>query len=159
MILLTGRLSILGQDKSGYSENVNEKQFHSLHDINNFSIDVSIADIRIKVVGSDRLRVHLHRSVSGNKPYIKDNLSSGDIEVYFINFNNKITVKSSSRDIVNPLPSGANFQLNADTSSCEITCDYAITINGKQKRNTLNGTGGNLVHIKTSSGDFSLLKN
>jgi lia operon protein LiaG len=276
LLLVSGSLSALGQNESGFSENVNEEQFYSLHDINNLSIDVSSADIRIKVINTNRLRVHLHGKVSGNKPYIENNqradnlsveikrkfsfgfssssltldieipadynknlrlfsssgdilipnleienlevelssgdlhissievnkfdynsssgeltadnikslstklkassgsveidnftgdltanLSSGSLEVDFINFDNNIKVDNSSGDIIISLPSEANFQLDADTSSGEINCDYAITINGKQKRNKLNGivgSGGNIIHIEASSGDISILK-
>ena len=88
-------------------------------------------------------------------------LSSGDIEISYINFNNDITMDSSSGDISISLPSDANFELDSETSSGKIICDYPITISGGQDRDQLKGivgSGSNKISANASSGDISILK-
>ena len=272
-----GNLQALGQGESGKTENINDERSYDLNDIKDIGISVSSAEIRIEVVRSDRLRVHLHGNTSGQKPFLNDkesgtslnievkrkssfgfsssnlildieipegydrnlkissssgnisipdlkltdfqvdmssgdlnldtiavrnfffdsssgkltanqiessesrlklssgsviidkftgdldtNMSSGDLEVMYIDFNNKISVDCSSGDIRISLPADANFDLDADTSSGKITCDFPITISGEQNRDTLKGTvgsGENKILLETSSGNISILKN
>ena len=89
-------------------------------------------------------------------------LSSGNLRVKYVDFANKISVNNSSGDITISLPDKSNFELNAETSSGKITCDFPITISGGQDRDELKGivgTGKNTIIIKASSGDISILKN
>jgi len=271
-----GNLQALGQGESGYEENINEEKFFDLKKINAISIGVSSAEIRIKVVTSDKIRVHLHGKSSGQKPYLTykesgnkltidierksrlgfsrsnlildidlpkkyenklqlnsssgdisiptlvleelsidmssgdldlisltvrnfifdsssgkltaneiessktrlklssgsaeiDNftgdldvkMSSGDFEVKYTNFNNNIAIDSSSGDIKITLPEDSNFELDSETSSGKIICDYPITISGGQDRNQLKGivgSGVNKIRLEVSSGDISILK-
>jgi lia operon protein LiaG len=271
-----GNLHALGQGESGSMENINEERSYDLDDIKNLDISVSSAEIRINVVNSNKLKVHLHGSTNGQKPFLDDKksgsslkievkrksnfgfsrsnlildidlpkkyehtltmdsssgdisisdleleelkidmssgdliidelkvgkfifdsssgeltakrlessesrldlssgsvtidkfagnldakLSSGDIEISYSNFNDNITVDSSSGDISITLPSDANFELDSETSSGKIICDYPITISGGQDRDQLKGivgNGGNRIHVEASSGDISILK-
>jgi lia operon protein LiaG len=89
-------------------------------------------------------------------------MSSGDVEISYINFNNTISIDSSSGDISITLPEDANFELDSETSSGKIICDYPITISGGQDRDQLKGivgSGVNRIHVEASSGDISILKN
>jgi len=271
-----GNLQALGQGDSASDENINEEKIYNLNDIENLDISVSSAEIRISVVNGDELRVHLHGSSSGQKPFLADKktnsrlsvkvdrksgfgisrsnlvldieipkryeynltlnsssgdisipnlkleelqvdmssgdlgidslivrkfifdsssgeltvnniessesrlklssgsvridkftgdldvkMSSGDFEIMYTNFNNNISIDSSSGDISITLPTDANFELDADTSSGKIICDYPITISGGQDRDQLKGivgSGANMIHIEASSGDISILK-
>ncbi len=271
-----GNLHALGQGESEYDENINEERFYKLEDIKDIKIGVSSAEIRIKVVTSDRLRVHLHGSSSGQQPFLDERksgtsltievkrkpglgfsrsnlildieipkrydrnlelnsssgnislpdlelenlyvdmssgdlsienltvrnfifksssgkltankidssesrlnlssgsvvidsftgdldvkMSSGDLEVMYTDFNNRISVDSSSGDIVIALPKDANFELEAEVSSGKIICEYPITILGGQDRDQLKGTVGsgvNRINVETSSGDISILR-
>ena len=271
-----GNLHALGQGESGYDENIDEERFYDLDDIKDLKFSISSAEIRVKVVNSDKLRVHLHGSSSGQKPFLDDResgnnlsievkrkpglgfsrsnlilnieipkrydrnlelnsssdnislpdlelenlyidmssgdlsienltvrnfifesssgkltankiksyesrlnlssgsvlidsftgdldvkMSSGDLEVMYTDFNNRISVDSSSGDIVIALPKDVNFELEAEVSSGKIICEYPITILGGQDRDQLKGTVGsgvNRINVETSSGDISILR-
>ncbi|MCK5673654.1 MAG: DUF4097 family beta strand repeat protein [Spirochaetales bacterium] len=72
MISITSNIGAMGQQSSGFDENINEEKFYNMDDIKNLDIAVSSADVRISVVNSDKLRVHLHGSSSSQKPYLTD---------------------------------------------------------------------------------------
>jgi lia operon protein LiaG len=272
-----GNLQALGQGESGIMENINEERSYDLKNIKDLDISVSSAEIRIKVVNSNTLSVHLHGSSSGKKPFLEDNksgssliievkrepgigfsnsnlkldieipegynrnlklncssgdisipdielqdlrvdmssgnldlksltvknfifdsssgritaekiesdksdlklssgsvkinkftgdleakMSSGNLQVEYLDFDNRVSIDNSSGDIIIALPSEANFELDADTSSGKIICDFPITVLGGQDRDQLKGTVGrgiNIINVETSSGDISILKN
>ena len=81
--------------------------------------------------------------------------------VKYTDFDNNIAIDSSSGDIKITLPADSNFELDSETSSGRIICDYPITISGGQDRNQLEGivgSGVNKIHLEVSSGDISILR-
>jgi lia operon protein LiaG len=271
-----GNLQALGQGESRNMENINEERSYDLREIKDLDISVSSAEIRITVVNSDKLRVHLHGSSSGQKPFLDDKesgnsliievkrksnfgfsssnlildieipkgydsnlklncssgdisipdielqnlqvdmssgdlyinsltvknftfdsssgrltaekiesdksdlnlssgsvrinkfsgdlevtMSSGDLQVEYLEFDNRVSIDSSSGNISITLPADANFELDSETSSGKIICDYPITISSNQGRGQLKGIVGsreNMIHLEASSGDISILK-
>jgi lia operon protein LiaG len=86
--------------------------------------------------------------------------SSGDSNIAYANFNNNIDMHSSSGEIVLTLPNSAQFNLDADASSGDITCDFPITVSGKNDDHKLQGfvgNGKNNIKLDGSSGDIKIL--
>lgn len=277
MMSITNNISAMGQQSSEFDENINEEKFYNLNQIKDLEINISSAEIRISIVNNEKLKLHLHGTASGQKPFLADKksgsnltikvdrksgfgisrsnlvldieipkkyehnltlnsssgdiflpdlkledlfvnmssgdltidkllvrkfifdsssgkltanqveslesnlelssgsvdidsftgdleveMSSGDIEIKYTKFNNNISIDSSSGDISIILPVDANFELDAETSSGKIICDYPITISGGLDRDELKGivgTGKNTISINASSGNISILKN
>ncbi len=81
LLLLTISLGALGQGEFGDKENIDEELYYDLDDIKDLDISVSTTRIRIRVVNSDKLRVHLHGSSKGQKPFLDDKESGSSLTI------------------------------------------------------------------------------
>jgi lia operon protein LiaG len=90
---------------------------------------------------------------------IKGEVSSGEITVLYTSFNNNVDLHASSGDINLKLPENAEFNIDAETSSGDVECQFPVTLEGKQKRNSVKGTvksATNKVILSASSGDLTV---
>ena len=102
--------------------------------------------------GSGRVRI------SGARGSLDVDTGSGDIRAYG-EMEGDWRVEASSGDVTIRLPQEATFDFNARTSSGDIQSDHPVTIQGRMRRNELRGSvggGGDLLHIRTSSGDIRI---
>jgi len=68
-------------------------------------------------------------------------------------------LKASSGDVHIRLSKAASFDFDCRTSSGGIQSDHPVTIQGRMSRNELSGSvggGGDLLHVRTSSGDIRI---
>ena len=85
--------------------------------------------------------------------------SSGDCNIQYANFHNNIDMSSSSGKIELTLPESAQFDLDAEASSGDITCNFPITVSGKNEHK-LRGivvNDNNKIKLDASSGDIKIL--
>lgn len=102
--------------------------------------------------GSGSIRV---ASVGGE---IHAQTGSGDVQVAQI-VRADVTVQTGSGDVILRLPSEAAYSLDASTGSGSINTVQPITIQGRLRRNRVQGTvrgGGNVVKIRTGSGSIDI---
>jgi lia operon protein LiaG len=119
------------------------------------AIEVSSMATTSISVGSTSGRVRL-ADFSGNLDF---NLVSGSLDAGFNASGSDIRGKTVSGGVSLNLPSDASFELEADTVSGRIDCDFPITVTGSQPRRGLRGTvgsGGSSVDIKTVSGGINI---
>lgn len=92
---------------------------------------------------------------------LKSDSSSGDIKIQYADFHNNIDMHSSSGEIVLKFPKSAEFRLDASASSGDVTCDFPITVSGKNNDHKLQGVVGsdkNNIRLDVSSGDIKILQ-
>ena len=85
--------------------------------------------------------------------------SSASINIDYQDFHNNIEIQSTSGDVTIDLPENAEFALNAEVSSGDITCNFPITVKGKHEEDSLKGTvisDKNKITIQASSGDIKI---
>ncbi|WP_026882190.1 DUF4097 family beta strand repeat-containing protein [Clostridium akagii] len=85
--------------------------------------------------------------------------SSGDCKIKYADFHNNIDVHSSSGEIELTLPKSAQFDLNAEASSGDVSCDFPVTVSGKNEHK-LRGivvNDKNKIKLDASSGDIKIL--
>ena len=102
--------------------------------------------------GSGSIRV---ASVGGE---IRAHTGSGDIEVTQTT-RGDVAVQTGSGDVVLRLPANAGFTLDASTGSGSISTAQPITLQGRLRRNHVEGTvgsGGNAVRVRTGSGSIDI---
>jgi len=102
--------------------------------------------------GSGSIRV---ASVGGE---IRAQTGSGDVEVTQIG-RADVNVQTGSGDVTLSLPSNAAYTLDASTGSGSINTAQPITMQGRLRRNHVQGTvrgGGNAVRVKTGSGSIDI---
>lgn len=83
---------------------------------------------------------------------------SGDVEVSQI-VRGDVHVQTGSGDVVLSLPADAAYSLDASTGSGGISTAQPITMQGRIRRNHIQGTvrgGGNQVRVKTGSGSIDI---
>ena len=120
ILLLTTGLYALGQGDFEYDENINEKRFYDLDNIKDLDIRVSSAEIRIKVVNSDKLKVHLHGSSSGQKPFLDDKESGSNLTIE-VKRKSNIGFSRSNLILDIEIPKGYDRNLEFNNSSGDIT--------------------------------------
>ena len=87
-------------------------------------------------------------------------LTSGDIDLEYSEYDNNINIRTSSGSTGIKLPQNSEFHLKYDTSSGSGRCDFPITLNGAQVRNSIEGTvisDRNSITVKSSSGDLNII--
>ncbi|HBR02205.1 MAG TPA: hypothetical protein DD738_06315 [Ruminiclostridium sp.] len=86
--------------------------------------------------------------------------TSGDIKVTCISPEHEFDLLAVSGDIEISFPAGTGFDLDALTTSGNITCDFDLADAEKGKRSLegTSGTGEISVEVKTTSGNISMLK-
>lgn len=98
-------------------------------------------------------------SVNNTKGDLSITTTSGDISVDYTQFNNNLTIASSSGRVMLSLQRDAAFTLQVETSSGKINSSFPVTTTGILSKNSLRGTvaagTGNIV-ISTSSGDVNI---
>jgi DUF4097 and DUF4098 domain-containing protein YvlB len=102
--------------------------------------------------GSGSIRV---ASVGGE---VRAQTGSGDVEVTQIG-RADVTVHTGSGDVALQLPANAAYTLNASTGSGSINTAQPITMQGRIRRNHVEGTvrgGGNAVRVRTGSGSIDI---
>jgi DUF4097 and DUF4098 domain-containing protein YvlB len=102
--------------------------------------------------GSGNIRV---ASVGGE---VRAQTGSGDVDVTQT-VRGDVSVQTGSGDVVLRLPSDASFTLDASTGSGSISTAQAITVQGRLRRNHVEGrvgNGGNLVRVRTGSGSIDI---
>jgi DUF4097 and DUF4098 domain-containing protein YvlB len=102
--------------------------------------------------GSGDIRV---ASVGGE---VRAETGSGNIEVSQI-ARADVSVQTGSGDVTLNLPADAAYSLDASTGSGSINTAQPITIQGRVRRNHIQGTvrgGGNVVRVKTGSGSIDI---
>ncbi|RPI55147.1 MAG: hypothetical protein EHM55_08755 [Acidobacteria bacterium] len=102
--------------------------------------------------GSGSIRV---ASVGGE---IRAQTGSGDVQVTQIG-RADVTVHTGSGDVTLQLPSNAAYTLDASTGSGSINTAQPITMQGRIRRNHIEGTvrgGGNSVRVRTGSGSIDI---
>ncbi len=102
--------------------------------------------------GSGSIRV---ASVGGE---VHARTGSGDVHVAQI-VRADVTVQTGSGDVVLQLPSEAAYSLDASTGSGSINTAQPITVQGRLRRNRVQGTvrgGGNVVRVRTGSGSIEI---
>ncbi len=147
LISITNNIGAMGQQSSGFNENINEEKFYNLNQIKDLKINVSSAEIRIKVVNDDRLKVHLHGSASGQLPFLDDKKSGSDLKIEIKRkpgfgisrsnlvleieipgkYEHNLTLNSSSGDIT--IPNLKLEELQVDMSSGDLGIDSLIVRN------------------------------
>jgi hypothetical protein len=83
---------------------------------------------------------------------------SGDVQVSQI-VRGDVHVRTGSGDVVLNLPADAAYSLDASTGSGGISTAQPITVQGRLRRNHIQGTvrgGGNQVQVKTGSGSIEI---
>lgn len=84
---------------------------------------------------------------------------SGSLDAAFSEFSSDVTGKTVSGSLTLRLPDGAAFELDSDTVSGRIDCDFPVTVTGTQPKRGLKGTVGNgssSIDIQTVSGNISI---
>jgi DUF4097 and DUF4098 domain-containing protein YvlB len=102
--------------------------------------------------GSGSIRVS---SVGGE---VRAQTGSGDVDVTQTT-RGDVTVQTGSGDVVLRLPSNASFTLDASTGSGSISTAQPITVQGRLRRNHVEGRvgdGANLVRVRTGSGSIDI---
>lgn len=118
-------------------------------------IEVASVATTSSSVGSTSGRIRLI-DFSGDLDF---SLVSGSIDAGFNTSGTVIRGKTVSGDVSLSLPSDASFELEADTVSGKIDCDFPVTVMGSQPRRGLRGTvgsGGGSVDIQTVSGSIGI---
>ena len=83
---------------------------------------------------------------------------SGDVEVSQI-VRGDVHVQTGSGDVVLNLPPDAAYSLDASTGSGGISTSQPITVQGRIRRNHIQGTvrgGGNAIRVRTGSGSIDI---
>jgi DUF4097 and DUF4098 domain-containing protein YvlB len=87
---------------------------------------------------------------------------SGDITYHGdINPQGRYTLKTHSGDVELMLPADAGFELEAETYSGHIDCDFKVSVTGRIKSRQISGTvnqGGALLRLTTFSGSITIEK-
>ena len=102
--------------------------------------------------GSGSIRV---ASVGGE---IRAQTGSGDVRVAQVG-RADVSVQTGSGDVILQLPSDAAYTLDASTGSGSINTSQPITMQGRIRRNHVEGTvrgGGNMVRVRTGSGSIDI---
>jgi lia operon protein LiaG len=103
--------------------------------------------------------------ISGNvkldkfKGDLKGSSTSGKVYVSYDSFSNNINLSSISGEIAVRLPEESEFYLNAKATSGNVSCNFPIVLEGKQKNNVLIGTvknDKNKINISLISGSISI---
>ncbi|WBW96288.1 DUF4097 family beta strand repeat-containing protein [Oceanirhabdus sp. W0125-5] len=87
--------------------------------------------------------------------------SSGNTQVKWIEFKNKVEIDSASGDVILDLPKNAQFKVEFKGGSGEHDIDFPIKINGEVDESEIKGAVGesdNLIKVRTSSGDLRINK-
>ncbi len=102
--------------------------------------------------GSGSIRV---AAVGGE---IRAQTGSGDVQLAQM-ARGDVSVQTGSGDVVLQLPPDAAYSLDASTGSGSINTAQPITMQGRIRRNRVQGTvrgGGNLVRVRTGSGSIDI---
>jgi DUF4097 and DUF4098 domain-containing protein YvlB len=70
-----------------------------------------------------------------------------------------VSVQTGSGDVMLRLPGDAAYTLDASTGSGSINTSQPITVQGRLRRNRVEGTvrgGGNAVRVRTGSGSIEI---
>ena len=106
------------------------------------------------------------KTTSGNisiKEFKGDFISnhvSGDIKVNYLEFNNDISIKTTSGDIEIVLPQNAEFKLNFNSTSGDCESDFPITVKNINRKHNIEGIigdGRNKIEVTTVSGDLDIM--
>jgi DUF4097 and DUF4098 domain-containing protein YvlB len=102
--------------------------------------------------GSGNIRVS---SIGGE---IQARTGSGDVDLTQI-VRADVSVQTGSGDVMLRLPGDAAYTLDASTGSGSINTSQPITVQGRLRRNRVEGTvrgGGNAVRVRTGSGSIEI---
>jgi DUF4097 and DUF4098 domain-containing protein YvlB len=102
--------------------------------------------------GSGNIRVS---SIGGG---IQARTGSGDVDLTQI-VRGDVSVQTGSGDVLLRLPNDAAYTLDASTGSGSINTAQPITVQGRLRRNRVEGTvrgGGNAVRVRTGSGSIDI---
>lgn len=116
----------------------------------NITYDQEAAGDVVAKTGSGNVRL---RNVKGG---VEAHTGSGDVEVDG-DARNEWVVHTGSGSVNLRLPSNANFDLDARSSSGSVTVDHPVTISGTMRRNRIQGkvgSGGPRLDLETGSGDI-----
>jgi lia operon protein LiaG len=99
-------------------------------------------------------------NVNGFSGDLKSDTTSGDVNYEYEQFSNNVEIEVSSGQIELKLPKVSQFNLDANATSGNVTCDFPIIITSGHKENVLVGHVGsstNNIKLDATSGDITCL--
>lgn len=99
-------------------------------------------------------------SIKNFKGDFTSNHVSGDVKVCYLEFNNDISIKTTSGDIKFILPVDAEFNISFNSTSGDYNGDFPITVKNIDKKHKIEGIvgdGKNKIEVNTVSGDLDLI--
>ncbi len=134
--------------------NINANTFNYSNSSGNLKADKLTTNTTSLISSSGSININ---NFSGD---LKLGSSSGDTNIEYGDFHNSIDMHSSSGQLVLTLPISAEFNLDASASSGDVTCEFPITISGKNDDHKIQGVvvnGKNKINLDASSGDIKIL--
>lgn len=130
-------------------------------EVNEFFHDVSSGNVEIDTlktktgsfdISSGDLEI---RHYSGA---IKADVSSGEFTVQMDQLNDSIEIDLSSGEVNLDLPDNADFEVNGEVSSGDISSEFPLTSEGKVHKNIKgsHGSGKHKIDVSVSSGDLNI---
>ena len=130
-------------------------------DVNILDIDISSGDMVIDEINSDEAKINVSSGSLTIKSFTGDidgEISSGDVEIDYLAFDNDIKFHASSGSVEIALPEGSDFDLYGTKSSGSIKIEFDLSDYSKSD-GTIKGTagnGGNKIDLDVSSGSISI---
>lgn len=132
-------------------------------DVNILDIDISSGEMLIDEINSDEAKINVSSGSLTIKSFTGDidgEISSGDVEIDYLEFDNDIKFHASSGSVEIALPEGSDFDLSASKSSGSIKVEFDLNDSSKSddKVRGTAGNGGNKIDLDVSSGSISIIK-
>lgn len=132
-------------------------------DVNTLAIDLSSGNITLDEIHSEETIIDVSsgslviNSFTGD---IDGEISSGNIEIDFLEFDNDIKFDASSGSVEITLPKDSNFDFSASKSSGSIEIEFDLNDYSKSNHKIQGtvGSGGNEIDLDVSSGSILIDK-
>lgn len=130
-------------------------------EVNEFTHDGSSGNVKIDTLKTKSSTFDLS---SGNLEVnhftgaLKADISSGKLAIQMDKLNDPIEIDLSSGNLNLDLPDNADFNLNGEVSSGNISSDFPLTTNGTDKKSLkgTHGSGKNQINVDVSSGNIHI---
>lgn len=127
-------------------------------------LDAGSGSVTARGVAADRLTLDIGSGSVSADDITSDDLlidtGSGSVRVGLNQVPRRTNIDTGSGGVTITLPSGANAELDLETSSGSITSDFPVTMNEVRRRQLRGkiGDGGPMLRVSTGSGSVRILK-
>ncbi len=132
-------------------------------DVKKLDIDVSSGNMTIDEIHSEEANIDISSGslrINAFTGDIDGDISSGNVDIEYLEFDNDITFHASSGSVDITLPKNSDFDFKGYKSSGSVKTEFDLN-NYTKENNKIEGTfgkGGNKIDLDVSSGNISINK-